>query len=86
MRFKNLDRYKTGGTSQRIKLSIPLPKTPDGRVYRFSPNEAAQPRHFLIGDIKAQYPRPKEKTSRMKLRPGHQSNRLPLQWCDRRRC
>lgn len=34
-----------------MELSIPLPRTPDGRVYRHSPNASAYPRHFLIGDF-----------------------------------
>lgn len=70
MRFKNLDRYRTGGSGNRMQLTIPLPKTPDGRVYRFSPNEAAHPRHFVLGD----FDRPTEITdtvrARMKLKPG----------------
>lgn len=70
MRFKNLDRYRTGGSGNRMQLAIPLPKTPDGRVYRFSPNETAQPRHFVLGDVD----RPSELTdamrARMKLEPG----------------
>ncbi|MEQ8693831.1 MAG: hypothetical protein RIC85_00680 [Gammaproteobacteria bacterium] len=51
MRFKNLEQYRTGGTGSKMELSIPVPKTPDGRVYRFSPNENAHPRHFLLGDV-----------------------------------
>ena len=70
MRFKNLERYRTGGFGNRLQLTIPLPKTPDGRVYRFSPNEAAQPRHFVLGA----FDRPAEINdtahARMKLEPG----------------
>jgi hypothetical protein len=43
MRFRNLERYKTGRSDNNIRLGIPLPKTPDGRVYRYSPNENAHP-------------------------------------------
>jgi hypothetical protein len=50
MRFTNLGRYRTGGTSSNMQLGIPLPKTPNGRVYRYSPNEHAHPRHFVLGD------------------------------------
>lgn len=70
MRFKNLDKYRIGGAGNRMQLKIPLPKTPEGRFYRFSPNETAQPRHFVLGDVE----RPKEITdamrARMKLEPG----------------
>lgn len=43
MRFRNLERYRTGGAKNRMELSIPLPRTPEGRVYRYSPNEKALP-------------------------------------------
>jgi hypothetical protein len=53
-----------------MELSIPVPKTPDGRVYRYSPNVNAHPRHFVLGDAQ----RPDEISaamrSRMKLDPG----------------
>ena len=49
MRFRNLEKYKTGGSGNNMTLGIPLPKTPDGRVYRYSPNENAHPRLFLLG-------------------------------------
>lgn len=77
MRFRNLDRYRTGGTGSRMQLKIPLPKTPDGRVYRYSPNETAQPRHFVLGDVE----RPEEITdamrARMKLEPGSSQTVCP---------
>ena len=50
MRLRNLERYKISGAGNKMKLGIPLPRTPAGRVYRFSPNEEAYPRHFLLGD------------------------------------
>jgi hypothetical protein len=49
MQFKHLDQFKTGGSGTEMQLSIPPPRTPDGRVYRLSPNEKAQPRHFVLG-------------------------------------
>ena len=49
MKFKNLNRYRTGGTHLRPQLGVPLPRTPGGRVYRYSPNEEAYPRHFVLG-------------------------------------
>jgi hypothetical protein len=39
MRFWNLEKYKTGGSGDNMTLGIPLPKTPDGRVDRYSPND-----------------------------------------------
>ena len=48
MRFNNLESYRIGGVGSDMQLGIPLPKTPDGRVYRHSPNENAHPRLFLL--------------------------------------
>lgn len=70
VRFKNLDKYRTGGAGNRMQLKIPLPKTPDGRVYRFSPNETAQPRHFVLGDVDRPAEIPDFMRVRMKLEPG----------------
>ena len=39
MRFRNLEKYKTGGSGNHMTVGIPLPEAPDGRVYRYSPNE-----------------------------------------------
>jgi len=65
MRFKNLERFKTGGAGNNLQLSIPLPKTPDGRVYRYSPNENAHPRLFLLGDRVPDFALPETLTARM---------------------
>jgi hypothetical protein len=62
--FKNLDKYRTGGSGSRLQLSIPVPRTTSGRIYRYSPNEHAYPRHFLLGDVS----RPEVVTSVMKAR------------------
>ncbi|RUZ98151.1 hypothetical protein, partial [Mesorhizobium sp. M7A.F.Ca.US.001.02.1.1] len=70
MRFKNLDRYKLGGTSARMQLGVPLPQTPDGRVYRYSPNEQAHPRHFVLGNRQPGFVATEAASARMKLQPG----------------
>lgn len=70
MRFKNLEKYKTGGSGSKLTLSIPAPKTPDGRVYRYSPNERAFPRHFLIGDCVGETSEDEYHRSRMRQQPG----------------
>lgn len=69
MKLPRLSRYRTGGTSNNMKLSLPLPRTPDGRVYRFSPNEAAHPRHFVIGDVAAEISPTEALSARMKHEP-----------------
>lgn len=69
MKFPRLNQYRTGGTSSQMKLALPLPRTPDGRVYRLSPNEHAQPRHFIIGQVVADVPLTDELRVRMKHEP-----------------
>ena len=70
MRLKNLEKYKVGGTGNDMRLSIPLPTTPDGRVYRYSPNERAHPRHFLLGSRVEGVAPPEALTPRMTHVPG----------------
>ena len=65
MRFRNLEKYKTGGSGNNMTLGIPLPKTPDGRVYRYSPNENAHPRLFLLGGRVPEFILPETLTARM---------------------
>ena len=69
MRLKNLEQYRKGGSPTRMDLGIPLPKTPDGRVYRYSPNEKALPRHFVLGDAPKGFEPTEEARKRMKLFP-----------------
>jgi hypothetical protein len=52
-----------------MQLSIPLPQTPDGRVYRFSPNDSAHPRHFLLGGVDEAFDVSEAARARMKLEP-----------------
>lgn len=68
-KYKNLERYRVGGTDSNMKLAIPLPRTPSGRAYRYSPNEDAHPRHFLIGDVVADHEIENAARARMKLEP-----------------
>lgn len=70
MRMKNVGRFRTGGTLSKMTLSIPVPKTPDGRVYRYSPNAEAYPRHFVLGDRVKPIELDERKRSRMKQQPG----------------
>jgi hypothetical protein len=77
MRFKNLERFKTGGAGNTMQLSIPLPKTPDGRTYRYSPNKNAHPRHFLLGDRIEGFVLPAALTPRMTHAPGRPGTTCP---------
>ncbi|MBS1157627.1 MAG: hypothetical protein H6R15_46 [Proteobacteria bacterium] len=69
MKFPRLNRYRTGGTSSNMRLGLPPPRTPDGRVYRLSPNESAQPRHFVLGEVVAEIPLTDALRARMKHEP-----------------
>jgi len=60
-----------------MKLSYPVPRTPDGRVYRFSPNEDAHPRHFVLGEVVAQITLTSALRERMKLDPGSDKTVCP---------
>ncbi len=76
MKFRNLGKYRTGRTSSNMKLSLPLPRTPEGRTYRYSPNETAHPRHFLIGEVQGEPSESEVQTERMRQQP-----RLPRTVC-----
>lgn len=77
MRLRNLEQYRTGGVGNDMQLSIPLPKTPDGRVYRYSPNANAHPRLFLLGDRVEGFALPETMTERMSQMPGTPGTRCP---------
>lgn len=49
-RFRRLERHKVGGTTQDMQLSIPIPKSPSGKIYRFCPLPDCEPNLFQIGD------------------------------------
>lgn len=70
MRFRNLEKYQRSKSGSTMQLGIPLPQTPDGRVYRYSPNENAHPRHFVIGNRVEGFRLPEEMTPRMSHQPG----------------
>lgn len=70
MKLKRLEKMRTGGTRTNMQLSIPMPKTPDGRVYRYSPNADAHPRHFVLGDPVLGFVAEPDRAARMKYRPG----------------
>ena len=69
MRFNQLERFRTGGVGSDMRLSIPLPRTPSGRVYRYSPNPAAEPRHFVLGETVEGFNVAEASRDRMKQEP-----------------
>ena len=50
LRFNRLERRRIGGTRDQMELSVPVPRSPSGKVYRYSPNPDAAPRLFLLGE------------------------------------
>lgn len=76
MRFQNLEKYRVGGTAAQPQLSLPIPRTPGGRVYRYSPNENAPPRHFVLGGTSEIEPT-EAMRARMKLEPRSRQNVCP---------
>jgi hypothetical protein len=77
MKMKNLKKYQVGGTGPNMDLSIPLPQTPDGRTYRYSPNEDAHPRHFVLGNRENGFSGEERKRERMKQEPGSSKTICP---------
>jgi hypothetical protein len=73
-RFKRLEKYKVGGTKDRMELNIPLPKSPSGKVCRWCPNEDCVPRLFLLGD--AQRPENLD-VSQLRRAPGTRGTTCP---------
>ena len=78
MKLKRLERMRTGGTRTKMQLSIPMPRTPDGRVYRYSPNIDAHPRHFVLGDLVVGFVAEPDRAARIKYAPGHSRDGLYL--------
>ena len=70
MKLKRLEKMRTGGTRTKMQLSIPMPKTPDGRVYSYSPNADAHPRHFVLGDTVVGFVPDADRALRKKYAPG----------------
>jgi hypothetical protein len=60
-----------------MELSIPLPRTPEGRIYRYSPNEKALPRHFVLGDFDKDLVVSDDARKRMKLPPRSKQTVCP---------
>ncbi|WP_141322212.1 hypothetical protein [Sinorhizobium fredii] len=67
--MRNLERLRTGGSGSKMTVGVPPPRTPSGRVYRYSPKEDAHPRHFLLGEVNAKFTIVDAARSRMKLEP-----------------
>jgi RNA polymerase subunit RPABC4/transcription elongation factor Spt4 len=76
-RFRRLERHRVGGTAAQMELSYPVPRSPSGKAYRYSPNPQATPRLFLIGDSSPGRVIPVELRPRMRLEPGSDQTVCP---------
>lgn len=70
LRFRQLERYRVGGTRDRMQLSLPAPKSPSGKIYQYSPNPDATPRLFLIGEAPEDRIITEEHRLRIRREPG----------------
>ncbi len=69
-RFRRLERHRIGGMRDRMELSYPVPRSPSGKIYQYSPNADAVPRLFLIGDAPADRAIAPEHRQRIRREPG----------------
>lgn len=70
LRFRHLEKHRTGGTRDQMELSLPRPKSPSGKVYHYSPKENAAPRLFLVGEAPKERAISDENRFRMRREPG----------------
>lgn len=68
--FDRLERHRVGGSRERMELSMPLPQSPSGKVYQYSPNPDAMPRLFLLGGAPEQRTVNPEHLHRIRRFPG----------------
>jgi hypothetical protein len=48
--LRRLKKYQTGGTTDRMELAIPVPKSPSGKIHRVCPSPCCLPGPFQFGD------------------------------------
>jgi len=53
-KFRELEHFRTGGTGDEMILSIPLPRSPSGKVYQCCPTSDCVPALFQLGEVKTQ--------------------------------
>lgn len=69
-RFRRLEKYRVGGTRDQLELSYPVPRSPSGKIYQYSPYPEAAPRLFLIGDAPDERSIAAEHATRIRRQPG----------------
>ncbi len=69
-RFRRLERHKIGGLAHDMQLSIPIPKSPSGKIYRFCPQPDCEPNLFQIGGGPVNQPIEPERGKFMRRKPS----------------
>lgn len=80
-RFHNLERYRTGGTTDSMELAMPLPKSVSGMVDQHCPNENCAPRVFQLGDVAEDFEPPKNMVTHCRREPHTAGTTCP--YCGR---
>lgn len=75
--LRRLSRYKTGGSGDRIQVSMPLPETPSGLIEQYCPNESCRPRLFQLHKEAPETALPGEMASRARRQPGMPATTCP---------
>lgn len=76
-KFRRLEKHRTGGTDDKMELSIPLPRTSSGKSYRLCKNEECVPRLFLLADNTNSLEIKKEFKGMIKRIPGEPGTTCP---------
>jgi hypothetical protein len=69
-KFRKLEHHRVGGTGDEMILSMPVPRSPSGKIYQYSPNPEAVPRLFQIGDAPDARSVAADHLSRIRRQPG----------------
>lgn len=70
LRFRRLELHRVGGSRDRMDLSYPIPRSPSGKAYQYSPNPDAVPRLFLMGEAPEDRVVAEEHRARIRRTPG----------------
>ncbi len=69
-RFRRLEQHKVGGTHDQMRLSIPAPRSPSGKVHRCCPVADCEPNIFQLGETPPDQTIPKEHIHLTRRSPG----------------
>lgn len=69
-RFKRLEQHKTGGTRDKMELTIPAPQSPSGKIHRCCPVPNCVPNLFQLGLTPANQTIAEEHLGLIRRNPG----------------